>query len=86
MERDGIYSLTVDLEEGDEFMFTSMVTVGDTKSVGTEYIRYTNIAEDDTESLSCVTGKEGGNLVANTAGSYTFTYDPSTQILTVSCE
>ena len=86
VERDGIYSLTVDLEEGDEFMFTSMVTVGDTKSVGTEYIRYTNIAEDDTESLSCVTGKEGGNLVANTAGSYTFTYDPSTQILTVSCE
>lgn len=86
VEKDGIYSLTVNLEEGDEFMFTSMVTVGDTQSVGTEYIRYTNIAKEDTESLSYVTGKEGGNLVANQAGSYTFTYDPSTQILTVACQ
>ena len=67
-------------------MFTSMVTVGDTSSVGTEYIRYTNIAKDDTESLSYVTGKEGGNLVANQAGTYTFTYDPSTQVLTVVCQ
>lgn len=52
VENDGIYTLTVELTEGDEFMFTSMVTVGDTSSVGTEYIRYTNIAEDDSESLS----------------------------------
>lgn len=84
VEKDGIYSLTVGLEEGDEFMFTSLVTAGDTKSVGTEYVRYTNIAKDDTESLSCVSGKEGGNLVAGQTGSYTFTYDPSTQVLKVS--
>lgn len=86
VEENGIYTLTVELTEGDEFMFTSMVTVGENSSVGTEYIRYTNIAEDDTESLSFVTGKEGGNLVANAAGTYTFTYDPSTQVLTVSCK
>ncbi|MDD6481019.1 MAG: InlB B-repeat-containing protein [Lachnospiraceae bacterium] len=86
VEKDGIYTLTVDLTEGDEFMFTSMVTVGENSSVGTEYIRYTNIAEDDTESLGCVTGTESANLVAKQAGSYTFTYDPATQILTVSFE
>lgn len=86
VEKDGIYTLTVDLTEGDEFMFTSMVTVGENSSVGTEYIRYTNIAEDDTESLGCVTGTESANLVATQAGSYTFTYDPATQILTVSFE
>ncbi|MGN0352317.1 MAG: InlB B-repeat-containing protein [Roseburia sp.] len=86
VEEDGIYTLTVDLTEGDEFMFTSMVTVGENSSVGTEYIRYTNIAEDDTESLSFVTGTDSANLVASQAGTYTFTYDPSTQILTVSCK
>lgn len=85
-EADGIYTLTVDLTEGDEFMFTSMVTVGEQSSVGTEYIRYTNIASDDTESLSYVTGTDSANLVAAKAGTYTFTYDPQTQVLTVSCE
>ena len=86
VENDGIYTLTVELTEGDEFMFTSMVTVGDTSGVGTEYIRYTNIAEDDSESLSFVTGTDSANLVAGQTGSYTFTYDPATQVLTVDCK
>lgn len=42
-EQDGTYTLKIDLTEGDEFMFTSMVTVGDTSSAGTEYTCYTNI-------------------------------------------
>ncbi len=86
VENNGIYTLTVELTDGDEFMFTSMVTVGDTSSVGTEYIRYTNIAEDDSESLSFVTGTDSANLVAGQTGSYTFTYDPATQVLTVDCK
>lgn len=81
-EENGIYTLTIALEEGDEFMFTSLITAQDVESVGNEYIRYTNIAEDDTESLSYVTGTESANLVAGAGGSYTFTYDPSTQVLT----
>lgn len=85
-EENGIYTLTVTLEEGDEFMFTSLVTVGENESVGNEYIRYTNIDKDDTESLSFVTGTDNANLVAAKAGSYTFTYDPETTVLTVSCE
>ena len=85
-EENGIYTLTVELEEGDEFMFTSLLTAEDIESVGNEYIRYTNIAKDDAESLSYVTGTEGANLVAGAGGSYTFTYDPSTQILTVAFE
>ncbi len=86
VEKDGVLTLTVELEEGDEFMFTSLVTADGTESVGTEYIRYTNIAEDDTDSLSYVTGTDSANLVAATSGEYTFTYDPSTQILTVSAD
>ena len=81
-EENGIYTLTVDLEEGDEFIFTSMVTVGETSGVGTEYIRYSNIAADDLKSQSFVTGTDSANLVASQAGTYTFTYDASTKVCT----
>ena len=67
-------------------MFTSLVTVGDTSGVGTEYIRYTNIPVEDMESQSFVTGTDSANLVASQTGTYTFTYDPATKILTVSCQ
>lgn len=85
-EEDGIYTLRIELTEGDEFMFTSLVTVGDTSSVGTEYIRYTNIAGEDTESFSHVTEGGGFNLIAAEAGTYVFTYDPVEQLLTVDVE
>lgn len=85
-EENGIYTLTITLEEGDEFMFTSLITAEDVESVGNEYIRYTNIEEADTESLSYVTSTESANLVAGAGGSYTFTYDSSTQVLTVAFE
>lgn len=85
-EKDGSYTLTVSLNEGDEFMFTSMVTVGEESSVGTEYIRFTNIAEDDKESLSYVSGTESANLIAEKSGTYTFTYQPDKKELTVACE
>lgn len=82
-ENDGIYTLTIELEEGDEFLFTTLLTSGDSQSVGNEYVRYTNIASDDSESLSYVTGTDSANMVAVSAGTYTFTYDPSTTVLTV---
>lgn len=83
-ENDGIYTLTIDLEEGEEFLFTTLLTSGETQSVGNEYVRYTNIATDDSESQSYVTGTDSANMVAVSAGTYTFTYDPATQVLTVS--
>lgn len=86
VEENGVYTLSVALTEGDEFMFTSTVTAGDTSSVGTEYIRYSNIAADDTESLSHVTEGGGSNLIAAEEGTYVFTYDPSAKVLTVTVE
>lgn len=83
-ENDGVYTLTIDLEEGDEFLLTSLLTSGDTQSVGNDYVRYTNIASDDSESLSYVTGTDSANMVAVSAGTYTFTYDVGTKVLTVS--
>jgi len=85
-EQDGTYTLKIDLTEGDEFMFTSMVTVGDTSSAGTEYIRYTNIGGGDDASLSHVTEGGGENLIAAESGTYVFTYDPAEQVLTVDVE
>lgn len=85
-EENGVYTLNVDLEEGDEFMFTSMVTVGGNSSVGTEYIRYSNIAVEDVDSQSFVSGTDSANLVAKQSGTYTFTYEPSTKVLTVTCQ
>ncbi|TCL55474.1 hypothetical protein EDD76_115107 [Kineothrix alysoides] len=81
-----IYTLSVGLTEGDEFMFTSMVTVGDIATVGTEYIRFTNIASDDADSLSFVSEGGGANLIAGQDGTYTFTYDASSKVLVVSCK
>lgn len=85
-EADGVYTLEVTLEEGDEFLFTTMVTVGDTSSVGTEYVRYTNISESDSDSLSFVDKGEGmgANMVAKKGGTYLFTYDPQSGVLKVS--
>lgn len=82
-EENGIYTLEITLEEGDEFLFTTLVTAGENSSVGTEYVRYTNIAADDSESLACVTEGGGANMVAAAAGTYVFTYDPASKVLTV---
>ena len=63
-----------------------MVTVGDTRSAGTEYIRYTNIGGGDDVSLSHVTEGGGENLIAAESGTYVFTYNPAEQVLTVDVE
>ncbi len=81
-----IYTLSIDLTGGDEFMFTSMVTAGDVSTVGTEYIRFTNIASDDADSHSFVSEGGGANLIAGQDGTYTFTYDVSSKVLAVSCK
>lgn len=85
-EENGIYTLKIALEEGDEFLFTTLLTSEGTQSTGNEYVRYTNIAADDSGSLACVTGTDSANMVAAASGTYTFTYDPATQVLTVAFE
>ncbi len=84
-EENGVHTLTIDLEEGDEFLLTTLVTSSDGNSgVGNEYVRYSNI-KDET-SLSFVDGTESQNIIAKQAGTYTFTYNPDTQELTVAME
>lgn len=80
-EDDGIHTLTIDLEEGDEFLLTTLVTVGENSGVGNEYVRYSNITDE--ASLALVDGTESYNIVVKQTASYTLTYDPSTGELTV---
>lgn len=86
VEQDGVYTLTISLTEGDEFLFTTLLTNGDNQSVGNEYVRYINIAADDSDSLACVTEGQSANMVAAKDGTYTFTYNPETKVLQVSCQ
>lgn len=80
-EKNGIHTLTIALEAGDEFLLTTLVESNGNSSVGNEYVRYTNISDE--ASLAVVEGTESANIIAKQAGTYTFTYDPATSSLTV---
>lgn len=76
-------TLTLALEEGDEFLFTTLV--GEdlaSASVGTEYVRYSNIK--DATSLTLLDGSASYNMISKSAATYTFTYNSNSQELTVS--
>ncbi len=80
-EEDGVYKLTIALEEGDEFLFTTIVTADGNSGVGTEYVRYSNITDET--SLSYVDGTESYNIIPKQNGTYSFSYNPDTKELTV---
>ena len=70
------HTLTIYLHEGDEFMFTSLVTENGESTVGAEYIRYQNL---DEESQTLFSGTN--NMIASKSGTYTFTYNETTKVL-----
>ena len=73
------YTLSIYLNEGEEFMFTSRITKiedGETSiSVGSTYINSNNIAEGDASWSYVDKAAAGTNLIAKAAGTYTFAYD-----------
>ena len=70
------HTLTVYLREGEEFMFTSLVTEDGASTAGSEYIRFENL---DEASRGLFTGS--GNIVASKSGTYTFTYNETSKVL-----
>lgn len=78
---DGQLTLTIELAEKEEFLFTSTVKTGDTESVGNEYVKFSNIKDDN--SLQFVEGSASDNIIAKSAGVYTFIYNPDSKELTV---
>ena len=83
-EENGVHTLVIDLEEGDEFLLTTLVTTDGSSSVGNEYVRYTNITDET--SLTFIEGTANANMVAKQSGTYTFTYHPDTTELVVEFE
>lgn len=78
-EKDGIHTLEIELEKGDEFLFTSQVTAGETVSTGSEYVRYSNL---DEASQKLFDKTDSFNIVVKEKGNYIFSYDPKTTVLT----
>ena len=76
---DGVYTLSVYLKEGEEFMFTSRNTIGSNVTTGTEYLRASNLDEESKEYV----GGTVSNMTALASGTYTFTYTSSTKVLSV---
>ena len=76
----GVYTMTIAMEAGDEFMFYGMnknMTTGVMQSAD-KYIQSGQLAD----GVNCVTIK-GSNFVTVEAGSYTFTYNSSTNKLSI---
>lgn len=76
----GVYTLEVYLQKGEEFLFSSTNTVGTQVSVGAEFLRSSILDEASKAYLDETANK---NMVAKEAGTYTFTYTEATGKLTV---
>lgn len=79
-EDNGVYTLTIELEANDNFMFYSYDPVEEAD--GTLFIKAENI--DRENSAEEILGSpESGNLTVSAAGTYTFTWTRSTGVLVV---
>lgn len=78
-ETKGVYTLSVYLKEGDQFMFASTFVTGTESAVGNLYIKADSL---DEASKAYVDGDKG-NMTAKASGMYTFTYDEATKTLSV---
>lgn len=78
--KDGVYTLTVYLKENEEFLFSSLNTIGSEVATGTEYLRASNL---DEASKAFLDQKPSYNMVAKASGTYTFTYTKATEVLSV---
>lgn len=81
MQRNGsLYTMTVYLRAGDEFIFTGVDGNGDTSASGIEYIKWNNL-DESSKSLFDSADFSRGNILVKKSGEYTFTYNAKTQKL-----
>ena len=78
-DTEGVYSMSIYLKEGDQFMFASTFETGITSEVGSLYIKADTL---DEASKQYVSG-EDGNMTALATGTYMFTYIEETTTLSV---
>ena len=81
MQRNGsLYTMTIYLRAGDEFIFTGVDVNGDTSASGTEYIKWYNL-DESSKSLFDIADFSRSNILVEKSGEYTFTYNAKTQKL-----
>ena len=81
MQRNGsLYTMTIYLRAGDEFIFTGLDVNGDTSASGTEYIKWYNL-DESSKSLFDIADFSRSNILVEKSGEYTFTYNAKTQKL-----
>lgn len=73
-DTEGVYTLSVYLKKGEQFMFASTATTGSETKPGTVYIKADAL---DTASKAYLDGTTG-NMTAKASGTYTFTYTAAT--------
>lgn len=76
----GVYTLETYLKANEEFLFTSLVTVGSNVGTGTDYLKASIL---DEASKAYVDKKPSDNMVAKASGTYSFTYTKATDVLSV---
>ncbi|MDO4564272.1 MAG: hypothetical protein Q4C04_01505 [Clostridia bacterium] len=79
------HTLSIFLNEGEEFMFASQVTAGTEVAAGSVFINYTNLDAASQEIISRVS-ETGTNMVANASGLYSFAYDAETTVLSATVD
>ena len=77
---DGKFSLTIELYANDEFMFVGYEMVDDALTALAKYIKSDVLAE---VSAPEVGAKAGGNFTTSANGTYTFTFDPVAEQISV---
>ena len=79
-ETDGVYTLTIELQANDNFMFYSYDPVEEAD--GALFIKAENLDRDNSAE-EILGSPESGNMKAGAAGTYTFTWTRSTGVLVV---
>ena len=78
---DGKFVLTIELYANDEFMFVGYEMVDAELKALSKYIKSDMLADG---SAAEVAAKAGGNFTTSANGTYTFTFDPATEKISVS--
>lgn len=78
----GLFTFTVYLKQGEEFLFMSGITVNGVVSAGSKFIKYANL-DDASKDLFT---NNNGNLITKAAGTYTFVYSEETDKLSATVD
>lgn len=75
---DGIHNLSIFMKKGEQFLFTSRVSIGDQTTTGTTYLKASSLSDT---AKTLFDGEGETNMVAKATGTYDFAYNEKTKVL-----